>query len=259
MDRHAMAGSGGRGDRGVIPAVVPAHHQGRASGTTDFYELTQIKASATINGYRWTTEFREEEAMRALILAAAVAVLTSTAAVAQQSTQPIMGQQMPGAMMNQGWGPMMGQGWMGHMMGQGMMPMMGMMDPSQHVEGRLAFLKTELKITEAQAAQWNAYAEAVRANAKRMGELMNEMMSSGMMGPGMMMGQGMMGNQGMMMHGQPGTIMRLPDRLNRAERHVAAHMEMLQTIKEPTIQLYGVLSDEQKQVADQLLGPMGMM
>jgi hypothetical protein len=192
--------------------------------------------------------------MRALILAAAVAVLASTAAVAQQTTQPMMGQQMPGAMMN--------QGWMGQMMGHGMMPMMGMMNPSQHVEGRLAFLKAELKITEAQAPQWNAYADAVRANAKRMGELMNEMMSSGMMGQGMMMGnQGMMmqGQPGTMMQGQPGTMMSLPDRLNWAGQHMAAHMEMLQAIKEPTMQLYGVLSNEQKQVADQLLGPMGMM
>ncbi len=178
--------------------------------------------------------------MRALILAAAVAVLAGTAAIAQQSPQqPMMGGQMPGAMME--------SGGMGHMMmGQGMidqggMPMMGM-NPSQHIEGRLAFLKTELKITEAQAAPWNAYADAVRANAKRMGELMDQMMSNGMM-----------------MQGQPGMMMSLPDRLNWAEQHMAAHMEMLAAIKEPTLQLYGALSDDQKRLADQLIGPMGMM
>jgi hypothetical protein len=178
--------------------------------------------------------------MRASILAVAVAVLTSTAAVAQQSTP---------RMMYQGWGPMMGQGWMGLMMGHGMMPMTGMMNPFRHVEGRLAFLKTELEITEAQAPQWNAYAEATRANAKRMDELMKEMASGGMM----------MGNQGMMMPGQPGKMMSLPDRLDWAERHMAAHMQMLDAIKEPTMQLYAVFSDEQKRIADQLLGPMGMM
>jgi hypothetical protein len=185
--------------------------------------------------------------MRALLIATAIAaMLTSTAAIAQQSPQTMMGQQMP----------MMGQGMMGH----GMMPMMGMMDPSQHIEGRLAFLKAELKITEAQAPQWNAYAEALRANAKRMGELMSEMMSSGMMGQGMMMGQGAMtGSQGTMMQGQPGTMMSVPDRLNWAEQHMAAHMEMLEAIKGPTTQLYAVLSEEQKRVADQLMGPMGMM
>jgi hypothetical protein len=189
--------------------------------------------------------------MRALLIATAMAaMLMSTAAVAQQSTQPTMGQQMP--MMNQG------------MMGHGMMPMM---DPSQHIEGRLAFLKTELKITEVQAPQWTAYADALRANAKRMGQLMTEMMSSGMMNQGMMNYGMMMGNQGMMMQGQPGTMMQgesgtmmsLPDRLKWAEQHIAAHMEMLQAIKSPTEQLYAVLSDEQRRIADQLMGPMGMM
>jgi hypothetical protein len=54
-------------------------------------------------------------------------------------------------------------------------------------------------------------------------------------------------------------MMSLPDRLNWAEQHMASHMEMLQAIKRPTEQLYGVLSKEQKQTADQILGPMGMM
>jgi hypothetical protein len=185
--------------------------------------------------------------MRTLILATAVAaMLTSTAAIAQQSSQPMMGQQTPGAMMGQG---MMGQSMMGH----GMMPMMGVMNPSQHIEGWLAFLKTELKITDAQAPQWNAYADALRANAKRMGDLMTSMMSSGMMG------QGMTNSQGMMMPGQSEVGMSLPDRLNLAEQHIKAHMEMLQAIKGPTTQLYAVLSEEQKRTADQLLGPMGMM
>lgn len=187
--------------------------------------------------------------MRALILAAAAAaVLTSTAAIAQQSPQPMMGQQMPGAMMGQS------------MMGHCMMPMMGMMNPAQHVEGWLAFLKTELKITDAQAPQWNAYADALRTNAKRAGDLMTSMMSSGVMGQGMMMGgQGMMNSQGMMMPGQSGVGMRLPDRLNWVEQHITAHMEMLRAIKDPATQLYAVLAEEQKRIADQLLDPMGMM
>jgi len=40
---------------------------------------------------------------------------------------------------------------------------------------------------------------------------------------------------------------------------MAAHMEMLAAIKGPTMQLYGVLSEDQKRLADQLIGPMGMM
>ena len=42
--------------------------------------------------------------------------------------------------------------------GMGGMPMMAAM--AGHVEGRLAFLKTELKITDAQLPLWNAVAEA---------------------------------------------------------------------------------------------------
>ena len=78
---------------------------------------------------------------------------------------------MPGGMMAGAGGmPMMGM--MGMMMGRdgmGGMPMMAAM--AGHVEGRLAFLKTELKITEAQLPLWNAVADAIRANAKGMGEM----------------------------------------------------------------------------------------
>ena len=49
---------------------------------------------------------------------------------------------------------------------------------TEHVEGRLAFLKTELKITDAQMPRWNTFAEAVRANAKEM----EQVMQGGMMG-----------------------------------------------------------------------------
>ena len=109
-------------------------------------------------------------------------------------------------------------------------------------------------------AYGNPHYQLSPANAQRMAELMNQMMSNRMMGQGMMMNQGMMmGNQGTMMQVQPGTMMSLPDRLNWAEQHMTAHMEMLQAIKGPTTQLYVVLSDEQKRIADQLIGPMGMM
>src|SRR5437868_2827142 len=63
----------------------------------------------------------------------------------------------------------------GSMPGMGSMPMMAAM--AGHVEGRLAFLKTELKITDAQLPLWNAVADAIRANVKSMGE-----MSGGVMG-----------------------------------------------------------------------------
>jgi hypothetical protein len=127
--------------------------------------------------------------------------------------------------------PMMG---MMRMMGQDGMAGMSMM--AEHVEGRLAFLKTELKITDAQLPLWNAVADAIRTNAKSM----SEMMSGGMMG----------GSQ----------TATLPDKLSMREKMMAAHLEALRKFKAAVDPLYAALSPEQKKTADELLlGPMGMM
>ena len=74
---------------------------------------------------------------------------------------PAAGPGMPGGMAGGGDMPMMRM-----MMGRDGMSMMGAM--ARHVEGRLAFLKTELKITDTQLPLWNAVADAMRANAKSM-------------------------------------------------------------------------------------------
>jgi hypothetical protein len=128
--------------------------------------------------------------------------------------------------------PMMGQGMMGQGgMGMGMMgPMMG----ASHVEGRIAFLKTELNITEPQQKLWDAVADAMRANAKGMG--------------------GMPGGMAMM-----GSAATLPDKLATREKAMAAHLEQLRALKTAVAPLYAALGDEQKKTADELMsGPMGM-
>ena len=122
----------------------------------------------------------------------------------------------------------------------GMMPMMGMgmMGMADHVEGRIAFLKAELKITDAQLSQWNTFADSIRSNAQRMGEMRGTMMQGGMMG-------------------QTATA---PDRLDRMEKMMTAMVEAVRSAKAALGPLYAVLSDEQKKMADTLLhGPMGMM
>ena len=114
--------------------------------------------------------------------------------------------------------------------GAGGMPMM-----AGHVEGRLAYLKTELKITDAQLPLWNAVADAVRVSAKSMGA----------------MSEGMMGST------QAST---LPDKLAFREKMMTAHLDALHRFKAAVEPLYAVLSEEQKKTADELLmGPMGMM
>ena len=138
---------------------------------------------------------------------------------------------MPGGMAGGGEMPTMGM--MRMMMGRDGMSMMGAM--ARHVEGRLAFLKTELKITDAQLPLWNAVADAMRANAKTMGD-----MAGGMMG----------GSE----------TATLPDKLAMRDKMMTAHLEALRKFKAAADPLYAALSEEQKKTADELLiGPMGMM
>jgi hypothetical protein len=128
----------------------------------------------------------------------------------------------------------------------GMMGMMGMMGMGGHTEGRIAFLIAELKITDAQTPQWNAFADALRANAGRMMEMRKAMMQGGMM-PGGMMGQG-------------DAAVSAPDRFDRMEKMMTAMLDAVKATKSALAPLYAVLTDEQKKVADQLIhGPMGMM
>jgi hypothetical protein len=151
----------------------------------------------------------------------------------------------PGMPAGMGAGQMSGMGMMGQgMMGQGMMGAPGMMGQDgvggmrmvgEHVEGRLAFLKAELKITDAQLPQWNAFAEAMRDSAKAM--------------------QDMQG--GMMAMTQGGT---LPDKLAAREKMLGTRLDALRKLKAAAGPLYGALSADQKKSADEtMIGPMGMM
>lgn len=137
-----------------------------------------------------------------------------------------------------------GQGMMGR---TGMMNMMGGMRQQgagmggmamiDHVEGRIAFLRTELKITDAQTVAWNAFADALRANAKSLGEVRASMMGQGGAAP-----------------------KTLVDRLTLQEKWLAARLEGTRAIKLALTNLVGTLSDDQKKTADELLAPhMGMM
>jgi len=120
-------------------------------------------------------------------------------------TPPAAGVQGPGmqggAMSGAGGMPMMGM--MRMMMGQDGMGMM-----AGHVEGRLAFLKTELKITDPQLPLWNAVADAIRTNAKSM----SEMMSGGMMGSSQ-------------------ATATLPEKLALREKMMTAHLEALRRLR----------------------------
>ena len=126
--------------------------------------------------------------------------------------------------------------------GAGNMPMMGMMQMMTgqngmvgHVEGRIAFLKAELKITDAQQPLWNEVADVIRANAKGMADTPH----------------------GMAMMAGPGT---LPDKLAGHEKMMATHLDGLRKLRGAIEPLYAALSADQKKTADGLMiGPMGIM
>lgn len=147
-------------------------------------------------------------------------------------------------------GSIMGPGMMGPgMMGPGMMQMMqgrmrgmgGMMAP-ERIEGRIAFLRAELRITEAQQPQWNAFAEALRANARSISGMMTSMRAG-------------------MMSGGQAAAPALPQRLEAYERMLDGRLESLRRLRAALTPLYAALDDAQKRTADELImpGPMGSM
>ena len=163
----------------------------------------------------------------------------------QAGNTPMIGQGMgsgmivqPGTQQPRGQTGMMGD--MGNMgnMGQ-MMPMMrrqdGMGMPFEHVESRIAFLKTELRITDAQKPQWEAFANILRESA-RTHQSMHEQMTKG---------------------GMPSSW---PERLAFQQKVLSARLNSLNDLEAAAKPLYASLTEEQRKIADQLLsGPMGMM
>jgi hypothetical protein len=185
---------------------------------------------------------------RTLILVASAAIaLASTPALAQQDDQPKpggMGGMMNsgGGMMDQGQGGMMGQrqddqggkpdGCPMDMMGRGghgMGMKHGMMHSVPMMEARLAYIKADLEITDAQSAVWDAYASAVRARHNAMESVHADMMKAK----------------------ENGTVVdRMDARINALE----SMLDSLKALKPATEALYAALSEEQKKKADQLFG-----
>ncbi len=186
-----------------------------------------------------------------VVIAAALLALGTAAGpgAQQQGTQSSsIGSGMMGMDPND-WGMM---SMMMHMRGMavapGAMPMMGM---GEHVEGRLAFLKAELKITPAQEPLWDAFAETMRANARKMAGITP--CCGGAQGGGTMH-QATMTPQG--------AIPSLPERLDWQEKALALRLDGLRATKGVLVPLYAAFSDEQKQISDQLAwwpNGLGMM
>ncbi|MGK9204184.1 Spy/CpxP family protein refolding chaperone [Sinorhizobium meliloti] len=125
--------------------------------------------------------------------------------------------------------------------GQTGMGAMALMIAPEYIEGRIAFLKAELRITPEQEPLWNAFAEALRANTR------------GIM-DGTMQTQAAMGR----LAGAAATPLQ---RVDVGERALASRLESVRKLKAALVPLYQSLEGAQKQTADKLLMPpmMGIM
>jgi periplasmic protein CpxP/Spy len=101
-------------------------------------------------------------------------------------------------------------------------------DPGRHVEGRIAYLKTELKITDAQAPMFEKVANVMRENAKAMGDT----------------AQSLRGDPN-----QPRTVIsRLEARVKFAQLRADGEAKMLAAFRP----LYQAMSPDQQKAADEM-------
>lgn len=136
-----------------------------------------------------------------------------------------------------------GSGGMGMGMGMGMMgddmrrmqqnqamPGMGSngVDMMDRIDGRIAFLRTELRITDAQTGAWNQFAEALRSGRQHLLEARQQLTA-------------------------PASTPSA--RLDQYERHLTARLEAIRAARTAFSNLYAALDEHQKHVADELVVP----
>jgi len=131
----------------------------------------------------------------------------------------------PYGQMGQGMGP----GMPGMRMGPGHGPMAGV-DPAAMVDGRLSELKAQLKITTAQEDAWQAFAAQAKQQAASM-QAMRAQMQTG-----------------------TGTA---PEQMRQRAAAMQQRAAGMTTMTDAFGALYGVLTPEQKTIADQNVGMMG--
>ena len=171
------------------------------------------------------------------ILLSAILAVGLAAGASTISGQPRGG---AGGGMGPGWGPgMMGRDWPAGprgMMGMGC-PMFGFGyddEATGFTEGRIAFIKAELGITDAQKAVWDGYAQTLKTNFVSM--------------------------QGM--HQQMRTLFEAKSPVERLDARIAAmdgRLNALKEMKPALAKLYEGLDSKHREKADELLTVVGCM
>jgi hypothetical protein len=102
------------------------------------------------------------------------------------------------------------------------------MNPESNAEARLAYLKSELKITADQEAAWNAYGSAVKQQAAQMQAFRTAMFST----------------------------QTAQERITLHTEHTKQRAAGFEALDKGLRELYGVLTADQKAAADLYLGRM---
>jgi hypothetical protein len=118
---------------------------------------------------------------------------------------------------------------MATMMPHGMVPM----GQPRHVEGQIAFYKAELRITDAQLPQWNAFADALRNAAARQRQMVTPSSAA--------------------------SPTAAPDQMERRIALLSARLDVMKALLDVARPLYAALTDEQKRTADELFAEHVMM
>jgi hypothetical protein len=116
--------------------------------------------------------------------------------------------------------------------------------PGAHLEGRLAYLKTELQIKPGQEKAWADFAAAAHQSVKIVQDAR----------AGMHEGKGDKPDRK-----GDWTPPPVPARFDRAEKMLTTRLDALRAIEGPAKTLYAALDDTQKKTADEIfMGPMGI-
>jgi Spy/CpxP family protein refolding chaperone len=110
-------------------------------------------------------------------------------------------------------------------------PRAAMCKMDEHIEGQLAYLKTELKITDIQTPQWNIFAQAFRAEMEKKAQLCRQAMEQS----------------------RAGTSPNLLDSLKMMEDQLAKRLDSLRAMRAAVQPLYSILTPEQKKTADEVM------
>ncbi|MBR0959754.1 Spy/CpxP family protein refolding chaperone [Bradyrhizobium japonicum] len=108
--------------------------------------------------------------------------------------------------------------------------MSGPSDVTERLEGRIAFLKAELQISDKQSAEWNGVADALRSSRQHLLEARKMLVMDDRLGSA--------------------------DRLEHYERHLSERLEAIKSARLAFTRLYASLNESQKQTADTILLPL---